>query len=97
MEPLFEPDARKNFIVGITEILLQIFEIDDEATRNNIITELSKLDDRMLLEKKDAIEDHLATVDQINKVYFVKLLHVEHLLLEKEERKGVESLLRFAF
>ncbi len=93
MEPLFTEDARKNFIVGITEIILQIFEIDDENKRDTIISELKSLDDRSLLKKKDDIDDYFGQAAEINKSYFYRLLHMEHLFLENEERKSIDSSL----
>ena len=73
MEPLFTEDARKNFIVGITEIILQIFEIDDEGKRETIMGDLKSLDDSSLLKKKDDIDDYFGQAAEINKSYFFVL------------------------
>ncbi len=86
MEPLFTEDARKNFIIGITEIVLQIFEIGDENKREKIMEDLAGLDDSNLLKKKDDIENYFDQAAEINKSYFYRLLHMEHLFLENEER-----------
>jgi hypothetical protein len=40
MEPLFTLDARKNFIIGITEIIVQIFEIEDDTKREVILEKI---------------------------------------------------------
>lgn len=93
MEPLFTADARKNFIIGITEIVLQIFEISSEEHRDRIILELSSLDDATLLEKKDAIDDYFVKANEINKAFFYQLLHMEHLYLENDERKSLDTTL----
>ncbi len=93
MEPLFTEDARKNFIIGITEIILQIFEIGDETKREKIMEGLSGLDDDSLLKKKDDIDDYFGQAAEINKSYFYRLLHMEHLFLEKEERKNIDTSL----
>lgn len=93
MEPLFTEDARKNFIIGITEIILQIFEIDSEEKRQTIIAWLSSLDDANLLKKKDDIDNYFDQAQEINKSYFYRLLHMEHLFLENEERKGIDASL----
>lgn len=93
MEPLFTEDARKNFIVGITEIILQIFEIDDEGKRETIMGDLKSLDDSSLLKKKDDIDDYFGQAAEINKSYFYRLLHMEHLFLENEERRNIDTSL----
>ncbi|GAB0174141.1 MAG: hypothetical protein HHAS10_00200 [Candidatus Altimarinota bacterium] len=93
MEALFTEEARKNFIIGITEIILQIFDISSEERRNIIINELSALDDATLLEKKDSIDDYFLKANEINKSYFYQLLRMEHLYLEKEEQKDLDKSL----
>ena len=93
MEPLFTPDARKNFIIGITEIILQIFGISSDERREMIITDLSALDAATLLEKKDAIDDYFVKANEINKAFFYQLLHMEHLYIEDDERKDLDATL----
>jgi hypothetical protein len=93
MEPLFTLDARKNFIIGITEIILQIFDINSEERRNMIISELSALDDATLLEKKDAIDDYFSQANEINKSFFYQILRMEHLYLEKDEQREANNSL----
>lgn len=93
MDSAFTLEARKNFIIGITEIILQIFGISSEERREFIMNELSTLDDATLLEKKDAIDDYFSKANEINKSFFYQLLHMEHLYLENEERKDLDTTL----
>ncbi len=95
MDSTFTVEARKNFIIGITEIILQIFNISSEERREFIINELSTLDDATLLEKKDAIDDYFSKANEINKSFFYQLLHMEHLYLENEERKDLDNSLEW--
>ena len=83
------PEVRRDFIIGITEILAQIYKISDNSLKLSIFNELDPLSDEELMTKKDLVEKYLEETTQLTQSYLNKIIRVENEYMEEEERKEV--------
>lgn len=83
------PKVRKEFIIGITEILAKIYKVKDPTLKRSIFDELVHLTDKELIVKKELVERYLAETTQSTSSYFNKMRRTENEHNEKEERKGI--------
>lgn len=81
--------VRQEFIIGITEILAQIYNVMDSTLKLSIFHELEKLSDTELMEKKNLIEKYLSHSTLLNQNYISKATRIEHEYLEEEEKKDL--------
>lgn len=84
-----DTQVRKEFIVGITEVLAQIYKVNDDTLKLSIFNELAKLSDEELLAKKDVIEGYLEHTTQLTQTYLNKMTRADNEYMEEEERKEV--------
>ena len=90
-----DEQTRQQYIIGITEILAQIFEIVDPIQKQTIYTELAALDDETLLEKQVSIEEYFKKNIKIHTNYFNQLTKIEHICVEDVEKSQVNSAFNF--
>lgn len=83
------PEVRREFIIGITEILAQIYKVSDDSLKLSIFQELEPLSDEELIMKKDLVERYLEETMQLTQAYTNKMVRTENEYIEEEERKEV--------
>lgn len=83
------PEVRKDFIIGITEILAKIYKVKDPTLKRSIFDELVHLSDKELMVKKELVERYLEQSTQTTQSYFNKMKRAENEHTEREERKGI--------
>lgn len=89
MNQFSNAQVRKDFTIGITEILAKIYKVSDPKLKRNIFDELTKLTDKELIAKKDLVERYLEQSTALTKTYTNKLIREGNNDLEKEERKNI--------
>ncbi|MDD2916962.1 MAG: hypothetical protein PHH70_03925 [Candidatus Gracilibacteria bacterium] len=85
------PEIRREFIIGITEILAQIYKVSDDSLKLSIFNELNPLSDEELIAKKDLVERYLEETIQLTQTYMNKMVRAENEYKEEEERKKETS------
>jgi hypothetical protein len=81
------PEVRREFIIGITEILAQIYKVTDDSIKLSIFNELDPLSDEELMAKKDLVEKYLEETTQLTQTYLNKMIRAENEYLEEKERE----------
>ena len=84
------PQVRRDFIIGITDILAKIYKVTDPSLKRDIFHELNKLSDRELIAKKDLVQNYLEQSTQTINSYTNKLSRIENEYMEREEQKRTQ-------
>ena len=87
--------TRQEYVVSITKILCQIFDITDGEKKQALYSELAALDDADLVEKQKYIEEHLMEKAQMMSSFLSQISLKEHLFEEEQEKS--ELTLSFSF
>ena len=82
-------EVRRNFVIALTEILAQTYDITDDTVKLSIFTELTALGDSDLIAKKDLIEIHLEQSTQLTQAYLGKIIRAENEYTEAKEKKDL--------
>lgn len=83
------PKVRKEFIIGITEVLAKIYKVKDPTLKRSIFDELVHLSDKELVAKKELVERYLKESVQLTQTYMNKAVRYQNEDNEAEERKKV--------
>ncbi len=88
-----DEQTRQQYIAGITDILAQIFKITDSVQKQEIYSELEKLDDVSLIAKQKNVEEYLAESIRSNTTYRNQLSNMEHVWIENNEKEQIDIVL----
>lgn len=87
MKLFSDAQVRREFTIGVTEVLAQIYKVTDDTLKLSIYNELEKLSDSELMTKKDLVEEYLKNSVQLNQAYLNKASRAENEYLENKERQ----------
>lgn len=81
--------ARQKYIVHLTEIIGEIFEVNDTKWLKAIYLELDSLDDEALIEKQKYVEEYFHDMSQFSRKTLAKITQYENSEKENEEKEGL--------
>lgn len=82
--------TRREYILGLTEVICQIFEISDPDRREAIILELEWLDDEALIEKQGYLENYFDSIIGYSNTAMSKIVQHDNIIKENQEKSNLE-------
>ena len=83
--------VRDQYIIGLTEVITEIFGITEKSQKKSVYNELYGLDDEALINKQNFVEDFLDRESQLMKSFKAHVQKFEHMMEEVQDRANIQT------